>query len=67
MGKKSEEDLQGILEDAVFILNEVRSEKLKGLEKTKLSVKQVEMLQGIEKDLQVVVTKLGIVLHPTEL
>ena len=62
-----EEDMQSVLEDVVFILNDVRRLKLKELEKMKLSPQQFEKLKEIDKDVRVCVTKLGLVLHPTEL
>ncbi len=65
--KKGAEDLQGVIEDVTFILNNIRNKKFKQLEKTKLTEKQEEMLETIEKDLEVAVTKLGLVLHATEL
>ncbi|HZX12067.1 MAG TPA: hypothetical protein VFE88_01265 [Candidatus Nanoarchaeia archaeon] len=61
------ESLQTVLEEVVFILNELRNEKLKALEKTKLSDGQEEILERIDRDLKACLTKLGLVLHPTEL
>ena len=67
MKKQMGEDVQSVLEDVVFILNEVRKQRLKALEKTKLTAAQEKIVEGIEKDLQVCVTKVGLLLHPTEL
>jgi len=62
-----QESLQGVLEEVTFILNELRNKKLKLLEQSKLTPKQEEVLEDIEKDINVCVTKLGLVLHATEL
>ncbi|MBI2148478.1 hypothetical protein HYU23_02265 [Candidatus Woesearchaeota archaeon] len=67
MISKSEKSVAAVLEDVTFILNEVRNKKFKDLEETKLSPKQEKILNDIEKDLEVCVTKLGKVLHTTEL
>ncbi len=67
MVKNSERDLAAVLEDVTFIINEIRVDKFKKLEKTKLTPKQEELLDNIEKDLEVCVTKLGKILHTTEL
>ena len=64
---KGEESLQGVLEEVTFILNELRNKKLKLLERGKLTPQQEEVVEEIEKDINVCVTKLGLVLHATEL
>ena len=64
---ENEESLQGVLEEVTFILNELRNKKLRLLEQSKLTPKQEEVLEDIEKDINVCVTKLGLVLHATEL
>jgi len=67
MKKENERNIAAVLEDVTFVLNEIRGTKLKELEKTKLTPKQEKMLDNIEKDLGVCVTKIGLILHPTEL
>ena len=61
------EDIQSVLEDVTYILNELRNNKLKLLERKKLSSDEERLVEEIEKDLNVCVTKLGLLLHPTEL
>ncbi len=63
----NEESVESVLEDVTLILNELRTEKLKSLEKTKLSPAQEKIVEDIEKDLEACVTKLGLILHTTEL
>lgn len=65
--KNNEKSVVTVLEDVTFILNEIREEKLNNLEKTKLTLQQQKIVENIEKDLKVCVTKLGLVLHTTEL
>lgn len=67
MKKQKEESLQGVLEDVTQILNEMREESLRNLEKTGLNPKQEKIIESIEKDINVCVTKIGLVLHATEL
>jgi len=64
---KSEKSIQKVLEETVFILNEIRNGKIKGMEKLKLTPAQEKILVSIEKDLNICVTKLGLLLHSTEL
>ncbi|MBS3152624.1 hypothetical protein J4230_04400 [Candidatus Woesearchaeota archaeon] len=64
---KKERSVAAVLEDVSFILNEVRNTKFKNLEETKLSAKQEKILEDVEKDIDVCVTKLGKILHTTEL
>ena len=63
----NEKSVVTVLEDVTFILNEVRNTKFKDLENTRLSPKQEKILDNIEKDLEVCVTKLGKLLHSSEL
>jgi hypothetical protein len=65
--KKKEESLQTVFEDVTYLLNNIRNEKFKVLEKTKLTPAQQKVLDNIEKDLEACVTKIGLVLHSTEL
>lgn len=67
MEKNKEESVQAVLEEITFILNELRNKKLNLLEKTKLNMQQEEMVQEVRRDLEVCVTKLGLILHTTEL
>ena len=67
MRKKNEESIESVLEEVTFILNEIRNEKLKVLGKKKLTPSQEEIVEDIERDLEVCVTKLGLLLHPSEL
>lgn len=67
MAKNNESKVAAVLEEVTFILNEIKQEKLKDLEKTKLNSKQENILENIEKDLDTCSTKLGLLLHPKEL
>lgn len=67
MARRKEESVETVIEDVTFILNELRLKKLKLLEETKLNVNQEKILEDIEKDLETAVTKLGLLLHPSEL
>lgn len=67
MKKGSESSVQKVLEEVTFSLNEIKQEKLKNLEKTKLTPQQEKILVDIEKELDICTTKLGLLLHPTEL
>ena len=53
-----------VLEEVTFTLNEVRNSKLKNL---KLNQEQAKVIEDVEKDLEEVITKIGLLLHPTEL
>ena len=64
---KKENTLIKVLEEVTFTLNEIRKEKLKKLEESKLSTKQEKIILEIERDLEISVTKLGLLLHLTEL
>ena len=64
---KNERSAAVVLEDVTFILNEIRNTKFKDLEKSKLNSKQEKILEDIENDIKVCVTKLGKLLHTTEL
>jgi len=63
----NERSVVAVLEDVTFILNEIRNNKFRKLEGTKLSSKQEEILENIEKDIEVCVTKLGKLIHMSEL
>ena len=65
--KQKEESVQGVIEDVTYILNEIRNKKFQNLRKLKLNSTQEKAVEYIEKDLEVCVTKLGLLLHPTEL
>ncbi len=67
MKKDKESSVQAALEEAVFILNEIRINKVKKLEETKLTPKQEKILEEIENDINACVTKLGLLLHAKEL
>ena len=67
MASKEEKSVEVVLEDVTFILNKIRNVKFKDLEKTKLNSKQERILEDLERDIDVCVTKLGKVLHTTEL
>lgn len=67
MKKENESSVQGVLEEAAFILNKIRANKIKKLEKTKLTPEQEKILEDIERDINVCVTKLGLLLHAKEL
>ena len=67
MVKNNEKSVAIILEDVTFILNELKHRKFRDLETTKLNPKQEKMVEDIEKDLDVCVTKIGKILHTTEL
>lgn len=69
MAKKqnNERSIAKVLEEITFILNEIRTTKLKDLEATKLTPKQEKIIESIEKDLNACTTKLGLILHTTEL
>ena len=67
MTKRKEDSAESVLEEVSFILNEIRNEKLRMLEKTRLNSEQEKVLEEIQKDLKVVVTKLGLLLHSVEL
>ena len=64
---KEDKSVQKVLEEVSFILNEIRNEKVKKLEKTGLNTNQEKILIEIEKDINTCVTKLGLLLHSTEL
>ncbi len=65
--KNNEGSIATVLEEVTFILNEIREEKLNDLEKTKLNSQQQKIVDDIEKDLKACTTKLGLILHTTEL
>jgi len=67
MKKQKEESLQTVLEDVTQILNSIREDNLRNLEKIGLSSKQEKIIESIENDITVCVTKIGLVLHATEL
>ena len=67
MKKHKEESLQTVLEDVTQILNSIREDNLRNLEKIGLSSKQEKIIESIENDITVCVTKIGLVLHATEL
>ncbi len=67
MKNRDESSVQRVLEEAVFILNEIRINKIKKLEETKLTPKQEKILEEIENDINACVTKLGLLLHAKEL
>ena len=67
MKKQKDESLQTIIEDVTNILNEIRNTKFKRLEITNLNSQQQRVVDDVEKDLVVCITKLGLVLHSTEL
>lgn len=67
MPNKKENSIATVLEDVTFMLNEIKQIKLKELEKTKLTSKQEKILENVEKDLDVCVTKIGLILHAKEL
>ncbi len=67
MKKENESSVQGVLEETAFILNKIRINKIKNLEKTKLTPEQEKILEDIEKDINICVTKLGLLLHTKEL
>ena len=64
---KSNESIQSVLEEVTFILNEIKQKKFRELRKLKLNVEQEKLIRNVENDLDVCVTKLGLLLHPTEL
>lgn len=63
----NEKSVVAALEDVAFILNEIKHKKFQELRKTKLNPAQEKILTQIEKDIDVCVTKIGLLLHPTEL
>ena len=67
MKAKNEESIQTVLEDVTFIINEIKQKKFKELRKLKLNSQQEKLIENVEKDLDVCVTKLGLILHSTEL
>ncbi len=67
MKKRDESSVQGVLEEVTFILNEIKQNKIKKLEETKLTPRQEKILEDIEKDINICVTKLGLLLHTKEL
>ncbi len=67
MKNKNEDSIQGVLEEVTYILNEIKHKRFTELRKLKLNTKQESLIEDVEKDLDVCVTKLGLVLHPTEL
>jgi len=67
MQKDNESSVQGVLENITFIMNEIRINKIKKLEETKLTPKQEKILEEIEKDMNSCITKLGLILHTKEL
>jgi len=50
-----------------FILNEIKHKKFDSLRKTKITVQQEKIIEGVERDLDVCVTKIGLLLHAKEL
>ena len=64
---KNENNVTEVLEEVVHILNELKHKKFNELRKTKLISNQEKILQQTEKDIDVCVTKLGLILHTTEL
>ena len=67
MQKDNESSVQGVLENITFIMNEIRINKIKKLEETKLTPKQEKILEEIEKDMNSCITKLGLILPTKEL
>ena len=65
--KNNEKSVVTVLEDVTFILNEIKATKIKELEKTKLTPNQQKVVDNIKKDIDVCVTKLGLILHTSEL
>ena len=64
---KENNSVQKAAEEITFILNEIRNDKIKKLEGLKLTPAQEKVLTSIEKDINICVTKLGLLLHQTEL
>ncbi len=64
---KGDESVESVLENVVFILNEIRNRKFKNLRRLKLTPEQERALENIDKDIEVCLTKLGLLLHPGEL
>ncbi|HLC78144.1 MAG TPA: hypothetical protein VJH92_03395 [Candidatus Nanoarchaeia archaeon] len=67
MKNNNEKSVVAVLEETTFILNELKHEKFSELRKTKLTPAQEKILTQAEKDIDVCVTKIGLLLHPTEL
>ncbi len=67
MKSKNESSIQAVLEDVTFILNEIKQKKFRDMKKLKLNVSQEKVIEDVEKDLDVCVTKLGLILHSKEL
>ena len=65
--KSKEETIVSVMEDTTFILNEIKATKSKELEKTKLTPNQQKVVDNIKKDIDVCVTKLGLILHTSAL
>ena len=65
--KSKEETIVSVMEYTPFILNEIKATKIKELEKTKLTPNQQKVVDNIKKDIDVCVTKLGLILHTSEL
>ncbi|MBS3174743.1 hypothetical protein J4440_02585 [Candidatus Woesearchaeota archaeon] len=64
---ENESSIQAVLEDVTFILNEIKHKKFDSLRKTKITVQQEKIIEGVERDLDVCVTKIGLLLHAKEL
>ena len=64
MGKNNESSIAAELEDVIFTLNEIRHKRFQEIRKAKTKVEEEKIIEKIEKDIDVCVTKLGLIINP---